>query len=81
MVHTLTKFQQERKGGEHSSNLKVRLAKALLRPFFYSIASQRVVFSAENRGVFIGLKRIQIWAPKFEFSSVPEASGATACQF
>ncbi|THU50399.1 hypothetical protein C4D60_Mb06t19810 [Musa balbisiana] len=40
-----------------------------------------VVISTENRGVFIGLKRIQIWAPKFEFSSVPEASGATACQW
>ncbi|THU52164.1 hypothetical protein C4D60_Mb10t01100 [Musa balbisiana] len=40
---------------------------------------KEVVISAENRGVFIGLKRIQIWAPKFEFSSVPRVlGGATA---
>ena len=37
VVHTLTKFQQERKGGEHSSNLKVRHAKALLRLFFFTL--------------------------------------------
>ena len=36
---------------------------------------------AEIWGVFIGLKRIQIWAPKFEFSLVPDASGATAYQW
>ena len=55
------------------------LLKTLLRLLSQSLTSQKVVFSAENGGVFIGLKRIQIWAPKFEFSLVPDASGATAC--
>ena len=40
----------------------------LLRLFSQSITSQKVVISVEIWGVFIGLKRIQIWAPKFEFS-------------
>ena len=78
---TLLQIFNEKEGGEHSSNWKQGLLKALLRLLSQSIASQKVVFSTENWGVFIGLKRIQIWAPKFEFSSVPEASGATACQW
>ena len=57
-----------RKKEVNTSKLKTRLAKTFLRPFSQSIASQKVVISAEIWGVFIGLKRIQIWAPKFEFS-------------
>ena len=74
---TLLQIFNEKEGGEHSSNLKVRLAKALLRLFSLYCFS-KVVISAENWGVFIGLKRIQIWAPKFEFSWVSDAGSATA---
>ena len=57
-----------RKKEVNTSKLKTRLAKTFLRPFSQTIAAKKVVISAEIWGVFIGLKRIQIWAPKFEFS-------------
>ena len=72
-----------RKKEMNTSKLKTRLAKTFLRPFSQTIASQKVVISAEIWGVFIGLKRIQIWAPKFGLQNlnslwVPDAGGATA---
>jgi len=53
-----------RKKEVNTSKMKTRLAKTFLRPFSQTIAVQKVVFSTETWGVFIGLKRIQIWAPK-----------------
>ena len=53
-----------RKKEVNTSKLKTRLAKTFLRPFSQTIDAQKVVFSAEILGVFIGLKRIQILGSK-----------------
>ena len=78
---TLLQIFKEKEGGEHSSNWKQKLAKDFAKTFISISCFSKVVFSAENWGVFIGPKRIQIWAPNFEFSWVPEAGGATALHY
>ena len=77
---TLLQIFKEKEGGEHSSYWKQKLAKDFAKTFISISCFSKVVFSIENWGVFIGPKRIQIWAPNFEFSWVSEAGGATACQ-
>ena len=78
---TLLQIFKEKEGGEHSSYWKQKLAKDFAKTFISISCFSKEVFSTENWGVFIGPKRIQIWAPKFEFSWVSEAGDATAYQW
>ena len=78
---TLLQIFKEKEGGEHSSYWKQKLAKGFTKTFISISCFSKVVFSAENWGVFIGPKRIQIWAPNFEFTWVSEAGDATACRW